>query len=310
MNSITINQHNIKDKIYTIRDLQVMLDKDLSELYGVETKVFNQAVKRNIARFPEHFRFQLTKEEADNLRFQNGTSNSNNSLRSQIVTLESQRGKYSKYLPYVFSEQGISMLSAILKSDTAIEISIKIIDSFVQMRKLLSQNNMFFQRFENIEQKLLKHDEAITKVFEAIESKDIKPKQGIFYNGQIFDAYSFIADLIREAKQSITLIDNYVDDSVLTLFSKNQDIEVTIYTSNISKQLKQDVEKYNSQYKNITLKIFKDSHDRFFIIDNTQIYHIGASLKDLGKKWFAFSKLNIEGLDMLKNLKKGKTTNE
>ena len=310
MNSITINQHNIKDKIYTIRDLQVMLDKDLSELYGVETKVFNQAVKRNIARFPEHFRFQLTKEEADNLRSQSVTSNSNNSLRSQIVTLESQRGKYSKYLPYVFSEQGISMLSAILKSDTAIEISIKIIDSFVQMRKLLSQNNMFFQRFENIEQKLLKHDEAITKVFEAIESKDIKPKQGIFYNGQIFDAYSFIADLIREAKQSITLIDNYVDDSVLTLFSKNQDIEITIYTSNISKQLKQDVEKYNSQYKNITLKIFKDSHDRFFIIDNTQIYHIGASLKDLGKKWFAFSKLNIEGLDMLKNLKKGKTTNE
>jgi prophage antirepressor-like protein len=175
----------------------------------------------------------------------------------------------------------------------------------------INTKKITIQKFENLEldiielkKKQFNTDNKIENILNTIESKDIKPSQGIFYNGQIFDAYNFISDLIRDAKQSITLIDNYIDDSVLTLFSKNQNIDITIHTSTISKQLKQDIEKYNSQYKKITLKSFKDSHDRFLIIDDKEIYHIGASLKDLGKRWFAFSKLNIKGIDMLQKLYK------
>lgn len=277
----TINS-DIKSKIYTIRDKQVMLDRDLAELYSVETKVFNQAVKRNTERFPDNFRFQLTQEEYE-------------ILRSQFVTLrldsENTWGKHTKYLPYVFTEQGVSMLSAVLKSKTAIDISIQIINSFVSMRKFISQNALIFQKFDNIEQKLLKHDDKFDKVFEALEGKNPIQSQGIFYNGQIFDAHNFVSDLIRSAKSSIVLIDNFVDDSTLLLFSKNQNIEVTIHTNIFSKALKLDLEKYNKQYKDITIKTNKKFHDRFLIIDNKEVYHIGASLKDLGKKTFAFSKM-------------------
>ena len=295
MNEIVIDEQNIKNKIYTIRGVQVMLDEDLAKLYQVETKVFNQAVKRNIARFPKHFRFQLTKEEYEYV------------LRSQIVTLKENlnkdmRGKHRKYLPYVFTEQGVSMLSAVLKSDIAIEVSIKIIDAFVNMRKFLLSNASIFQRLDNIEHKLLKHDENFDKVFKAIEDKSIKPKQGIFYDGEIFDAYKFINELIKSAKRSIILIDNYIDETTLTLFSKVPDIKVTIYTKNISKQLKLDYKRYNQQYKNIELKEFKNSHDRFLIIDEKEIYHIGASLKDLGKKWFAFSKFDKDSFGLLERL--------
>jgi len=236
----TTTNIDIKSKIYTIRDKQVMLDRDLAELYGVETKVFNQAVKRNIERFPEHFRFQLTQEEHENLRSQIATSSEDNSLRSQNVTLESQKGKHTKYLPYVFTEQGVSMLSAVLKSKTAINVSIRIIDSFVNMRKFISQNALIFQKFDKIEQKLLKQDDKFEKVFEALEN-NISPSQGIFFNGQIFDAHNFVSELIRGAKNSIILIDNYVDDSTLLLFSKNQNIDVTIYTHTFSKALKLDL---------------------------------------------------------------------
>lgn len=281
---------DINSKIYTIRDVQVMLDEDLAKLYDVETKVFNQAVKRNSERFPENFRFLLTKNEYE-------------SLRSQIVTLETARGKHRKYLPYAFTEQGVSMLSAVLKSDTAIQTSIQIINSFVQMRKFLLDNASIFQRFSQIEQKLLTHEDNFEKIFKAIESKQTTQNQGIFYDGQIYDAYSFVLDLIRGAKNEIILIDNYIDDTVLTLFSKTSNIKVTIYTNIISKQLKLDFEKYSKQYDNITLKTFKDSHDRFLILDNKEIYHIGASLKDLGKKWFAFSKINLEISELLEKLK-------
>ncbi len=205
--------------------------------------------------------------------------------------------------PYAFTEQGVSMLSGILKSKVAIEVSVNIIRTFINMRKLISSNSMLFQKFEYIEQKLIQYDEKFAKVFEAIEQKEIKPSFGIFYDGQMFDAYIFISDLIRGAKSKIVLIDNYIDDSVLTFFSKNQDVDVTIYTHTVSKQLKLDIEKYNSQYKAITIKSFKDSHDRFMIIDDNEVYHIGASLKDLGKKWFAFSKIGIEPLDILDKLK-------
>jgi len=301
MNELVV-QRSIEDKIFTIRGMQVMLDRDLAELYGVETKVFNQAVKRNENRFPDDFRFQLTEAEYQNLRSQIMTSSEQNSLRSQSVTLESNRGKHTKYLPYVFTEQGVSMLSAVLKSDIAVDISVNIIRAFVNMRKFISNNALIFQRLETLENKQSKNDEKFNKLFDAIEDKTIKPKQGIFYDGQVFDAYTFVADLIRSAKSKIILIDNYVDDSVLTLFSKNQNIDVMIYTQTISKQLTLDLEKYNSQYKAIEIKSFKYSHDRFMIIDDVSIYHIGASLKDLGKKWFAFSKLDRGSFDILKRL--------
>ncbi|QKJ23813.1 ORF6N domain-containing protein [Poseidonibacter lekithochrous] len=306
MNELLINENKIKNKIFTIRGLSVMLDRDLAELYEVETKVFNQAVKRNSERFPENFRFQLTDEEYQNLRSQIVTSSSDDSLRSQIVTLE-HGGR--RYLPYVFTEQGVSMLSAILKSKVAIEVSIKIINSFVNMRKVLSDNSYIFQRLENIETLRIKDkieiDEKFDRIFNALEDKSLKPKQGIFYDGQMYDAYVFISDLIRTSKQSIVLIDNYCDDSVLTLLSKrNTDVKCAIYTKNISKQLLQDLEKHNSQYPDIKIKQFNSSHDRFLIIDNKDVYHIGASLKDLGKKWFAFSKLDIESFDILTRLGK------
>jgi hypothetical protein len=160
-----------------------------------------------------------------------------------------------------------------------------------------------FERFERIEQRLSQHDDNFSKIFKAIEDKSIKPTQGIFYDGQIFDAYIFVNDLIKSAKKSIILIDNYIDESIFTLFSKVPDIEVTIYTNTINKQLKLDHEKYKTQYNNITLKPLKASHDRFLIIDDNEIYHIGASLKDLGKKWFAFSKMNRESLSVLGRLR-------
>ena len=290
---IEIDEQNIKNKIFSIRSLSVMLDRDLAELYGVETKIFNQAVKRNIERFPENFRFQLTDEEYK-------------ILRSQFVTLrfysENKWGKHTKYLPYVFTEQGVSMLSAVLKSKIAIDISIKIINSFVNMRKTISNNALISQRLETLEQKQYHNDEKFDKLFDALEDKSLKPRQGIFYDGQVFDAYNFVANLIRDAKSSIVLIDNYIDDSVLTLFSKNQTIDVTIYTKTISKQLTLDLDKYNSQYKNIEIKNFKDAHDRFMIIDSIDIYHIGASLKDLGKKWFGFSRFDVDLFEILKKI--------
>ncbi|MBS4068093.1 MAG: ORF6N domain-containing protein [Sulfurimonas sp.] len=299
MNELAI-QTTIENMIFTIRGLQVMVDKDLAELYGVETKVLNQAVKRNENRFPDDFRFQLTEAEYQNLRSQFMTSSEQDSLRSQSVTLKNNRGKHTKYLPYAFTEQGVSMLSAVLKSDIAIEISVKIIRSFVNMRKLISNNALIFQRLESLEQKQFKTDEKFEKLFDALEDKSIKLKQGIFYDGQIFDAYAFISELIRKAKKSIILIDNYCDDSTLTHLSKaDPKVKITLLSKTISRQLKLDIEKYNAQYKNLEAKEFNSSHDRFLILDNKEIYHIGASLKDLGKKWFVFSLLEVESFGLM-----------
>ncbi len=292
MNEIAVNE-SIDQKIFTVRDIQVMLDRDLAELYGVETKVFNQAVKRNIERFPNNFRFQLTDIE-----------------KNELVTICDRFSslKHSSSNPYAFTEQGVSMLSAVLRSETAVKTSIQIINSFVKMRNFLTQNADMFKRLELVEKRQITHeiktDEKFEKLFDALEDKSLKPKQGIFYDGQMFDAYSFVSDLIRSAKTKIILIDNYVDESVLTLFSKNQDAEVTIYTKSISKQLSLDLKKYNSQYKPIDIKKFNNSHDRFLILDDKEVYHIGASLKDLGKKWFAFSKMDMESFDVLSRLEK------
>ena len=317
MNKVTASiDETIKTKIYTIRGMQVMLDSDLAELYVVETKNLNRAVNRNSDRFPQNFMFKLSEEEhqnlksqfatsslSDSLRFQNGTLDDEESLRSQFVTLENSRGKHRKYLPYVFTEQGVAMLSAVLRSQSAVQMSIHIINAFVEMRKFISNNALIFQRLDSLEQKQSKTDEKVEAIFNAIEDRSIKPKQGIFYDGQVYDAYLLVSDLIKSAKESIILIDNYVDESVLTLLSKrDMKVNATIYTKNITKQLELDLQKYNTQYPTIELKKFDSSHDRFLLIDEKEVYHIGASLKDLGKKWFAFSKLDMGALNILEKL--------
>ena len=287
MNDLVVLKE-IKNKIYTIRRLQVMLDRDLAELYGVQTKALNQAVKRKSERFPEDFMFQLTEREKNELV--------TNCDHLQLL-------KHSSQPPYVFTEQGVANLSGVLKSKKAVEVNIQIMRAFVVMRRFLASNAQIFYRLDNVEKKQIEHDHKIEKIFDAIESKDIKPQKGIFFDGQIFDAYKFISDLVRSAKKSIVLIDNYIDDSVLTLFTKRKkNVDVVIYTKIVSKQLKLDLNKYNSQYPRIKVNEFKKSHDRFMIIDNKVVYHIGASLKDLGKKWFAFSKFEKGAIEMLRKL--------
>jgi len=296
--SLSLRTEDIENKIYTIRGVQVMLDSDLAELYNVEVRALNQAVKRNIERFPENFMFQLTKDEFENLKFHSGISN----LKSQIVTSSSEWGG-RRTLPYAFTEQGVAMLSGVLKSDTAVKVSIQIMNAFVAMRKFIASNAKIFQRLSAVERKQLEHDKKFEELFDAIQSKDIKPDNGIFFDGQIFDAYKFLSDIVRSAEKSIVLVDNYIDDTVLTLFSKrNKNVQVVIYTREISKQLLLDLNKYNAQYPPIEVKEFKLSHDRFLIIDNKDVYHIGASLKDLGKKWFAFAKLEKDTFSLLDKL--------
>ncbi|EPY99343.1 ORF6N domain-containing protein [Mannheimia haemolytica] len=291
MNPIQLIEPNINSKIFTIRGEQVMLDVHLAELYQVDTRTFNQAVKRNEERFPDIFRFQLTENEWL-------------SLRSQFVILNenSGRGQHRKYLPYVFTEQGIAMLSAVLRSEVAVQVSIKIMQAFVQMRHLLQTNSGLVQRLESVERKQLEMSGQLEQVFQSLEGN--KPKmQGVFFEGETFNAYQFVTELVRGAKSSLILIDNYVDDTVLTLFTKrSHNVSVTIYTKQVSKQLALDLEKYNSQYAHINVKIFDKSHDRFLIIDEKGLYHIGASLKDLGKKWFAFSKMDLSMSRILEKL--------
>ena len=286
---IKLSQQHIKNKILSIRNEQVMLDRDLAEMYQVETRVLNQAVSRNIERFPASFRFQLSKVEYDN-------------LKSQLVT-SSWGG--ARTLPYAFTEQGVAMLSSVLRSDIAVKVSIQIINAFVYMRKLIGQETIQHLRLYNIENKLVEHDHKFNKLFSAIESNEL-PQRGIYFEGQVFDAYTFASDLIRKAKKSIILIDNYVDDTVLTLLSKREkDVSCTIYTQSIIRALQLDLEKHNSQYPAIEIREWSTSHDRFLIIDQKELYHIGASLKDLGKKWFGFSRMDSLAQDVLNKLKKG-----
>ncbi|MDX4050859.1 ORF6N domain-containing protein [Aliarcobacter cryaerophilus] len=283
-NLVQIENQTIQDKIYTIRGMQVMIDRDLAFLYGVETRRLNEQVKRNIERFPEEFMFQLTKDELENWMSQIEISN------KELMGL--------RKLPFAFTEQGVSMISTVLKTPMAVQTSIQIIKSFVNMRKFLQNNASLFTRIENIEKRQIsyeiKTDSKLELVLSALEDKNEKPTQGIFYNGQIYDAYAFVNDLLKLAKKDVSIIDNYIDDTIFTLCSKYPNINFTIYTQNISKQLELDYTKYQKQYKNIELKITKNFHDRFLIIDEKEIYHLGASLKDLGNKVFAFSNLNID----------------
>jgi len=286
-----ISIRNIQNLIFTIRGIQTMIDRDLAELYGVEVKRLNEQVKRNIGRFPAEFRFQLDNTEKEELvancdRFENL--------------------KHSSVNPYAFTEQGVAMLSAVLHSETAVKVSIQIMQAFVQMKKFISVNAGIFQRLDKVERKQIETDQKFEQVFKALEDKSIKPKQGIFYDGQVFDAYVFVSDLIKSAKKSILLIDNYIDESVLQLFTKRKkNVSVRIYTKNITKILKQDLEKHNTQHPKIKIEKFTKAHDRFLIIDENTVYHFGASLKDLGKKWFAFSKMDMEAMEMITNLKNG-----
>lgn len=285
---------SIENRIFTIRGFQVMLDRDLAELYAVENRALKQAVKRNKARFPEDFIFELTDEEIE-------------SLVSQSVIPSKKHLGGAK--PFAFTEQGVASLSAVLTSTRAIEINIAIMRAFVKMRQFLTYNATLFQRLNQVEKRQLaselKANEKFEQIFNALEDKSIKPRQGIFFDDQVFDAYTFVADLIRSAGKSIVLIDNYIDDTVLTLFAKRRKgVLLTIVTKTVSKRLKLDIQKFNEQYPPLTVNEFGNSHDRFLIIDDSQIYHFGASLKDLGKKWFAFSKMDIGAVEMLGKLEK------
>ncbi|MQN14601.1 ORF6N domain-containing protein [Segatella copri] len=285
---------DIQPMIKVIRGQQVMLDSDLSALYGVETRRLNEQVKRNIERFPDDFMFQLRKEELDNLMSQNATSSWGGTRK----------------LPYAFTEQGIAMLSSVLKSQTAVEVNIRIMRAFIAMRRFIATNAQLFQRLETIEYHQLEMkqhqevtDRRIDEVFKRLDT-DIPPMQGIFYDGQVFDAYRFVSYLIRKAKQSIVLIDNYVDDTVLTLLDKRSEgVSATIYTQRVSSQFQLDVDRHNSQYPLIEIKRFNKAHDRFLLIDN-EVYHIGASIKDLGKKWFGFTLMrDITATELIKKIK-------
>ena len=263
----------IESLIRFIREKQVILDTDLAMLYGVETKRLKEQVKRNIDRFPDDFMFELTREEL-------------NSLRSQIATSNGRGG--TRYLPYAFTEGGIAMLSSVLTSGIAVEVNIRIMRAFVAMRHFLANNAQVFQRLANIEYHQIETDKRIDEVFKRLDA-NVQPQQGIFYDGQVFDAYQFVSDLVRKAKNSIVLIDNYVDDTVLTLLDKRSDnVTATIYTQHISQQFQLDISRHNTQYPAINVEHFNRAHDRFLLIDD-EVYHIGASIKDLGKKWFAFT---------------------
>ena len=284
---LTILQTQLESRIFTVRGVQVMIDYHLSELYNVETKRINEQVKRNIKRFPESFMFQLSASEWESLQSQIATTEKVSDLRSQIATAK------RRTLPYVFTEQGVAMLSAVLNSDTAINVSVQIMNAFVKMRHILLENSLINHRLDKMELKQLEADQKFEQLFKALEDKSLTPKQGIFFDGQIFDAYTFTGDLIRSAKQSLILIDNYIDDTVLTLFTKRKEnVSADIFTKNISNQLQLDIDRHNQQYSTINIYRFDKAHDRFLIIDQEEVYHFGASLKDLGKKWFAFSKMD------------------
>lgn len=288
-----LSNEDIKNLIYTIRGKQVILDSDVAMLYHYETKKINQAVKRNIDRFPEKFCFQLTEDEFSN-------------LRSQIVTLNRKVNNGSvvrKYLPYAFTEQGIAMLSGILKNDIAVKVSINIMDAFVEMRKFLMLNGKVFERLTNIEYKLLEHDKKFDEVFNRLQLEE-NIKQRIFFDGQIYDAYSIIIDIIKTANKKILIIDNYIDDSVLKMLAKKKNnVEVVILTSEKSNIDNLDIKKFNKEYP--VLKVAKTNkfHDRFIVIDNKEMYHLGASIKDLGKKCFGINKIeDIEIIEKIVNL--------
>ena len=301
MNEIVVRDNvKIEDYIFEIRGKQVILDKDLAYFYDTETRIINQAVKRNKDRFPEDFCFQLTQDELQLLysRSQNVILNDDDCIqddvnniisRSQSVTLNKnmkRQGQNIKYLPYAFTEQGVAMLSSLLKTDKAIKTSIAIMNAFVGMRRFIS-DNLLEQRYIN--NLVLVHDNDIKLLKETFSKFDCISNE-IFYDGEIYDAYSLLLKIIDTSKKNIIVIDNYVSKELLDVLS-NTNKGITIYSKNIDNNL---ISKYNSQYSNVTFKIDNRFHDRFIIIDERDVYHCGASFKDLGKKCFAINKIKDE----------------
>ena len=278
-----MSKKHIENRIFTIRDVQVIIDRDLAEIYQVEVKRLNEQVKRNIERFPNTFRFQLCQNETTELV----------AICDRFETL-----KHSSNNPFAFTEQGVAMLSAVLRSKAAIKVSVDIINAFVEMRKLIATHSGLLQRMDVLEKKQLGIDHKFEQVFSALENKDIVPNQGLFFDGQVFDAYELASKIIHSSKEAIVLIDNYIDETTLIHLSKKEKgVKVLLLTSNTSKQMMLDIEKVNRQYGRFEVKTFEKSHDRFLIIDGKEVYHLGASLKDLGKKWFAFSKMDKNSVE-------------
>ena len=297
LNVVKYDTNNIKNLIYSIRGKQVMLDSDVARLYHYETKKVNQAVKRNIDRFPERFCFQLTEDELE-------------IMWSQFVTtskLEDNKYRSKKYLPYVFTEQGIAMLSGILKSEVAVQVSIKIMDAFVEMRKFININKSLFEKVITIENKMdkkfIEHDKKFDIIFDQLQNEE-NIKQRIFFEGQIYNAYSLIIDIIKRANKKILIIDNYIDDSVLKMLTKKKNnVEVVIFTSDRSNIQHLDVQKFNKEYPILKVAKTNKFHDRFIVIDNKEMYHLGASIKDLGKKCFGINKIeDMEIIEKIVNL--------
>ena len=279
LNVVKYEIEDIKQKIYTIRGKQVILDSDIAKLYEVETRIVNQAVKRNILRFPEEFCFQLNEKEY-------------NSLKSQFVISKGGRRK----IPYAFTEQGVAMLSTVLHSDKAIRVSISIMKAFTEMRNFMFNNAFIFERLTNVEYKLLEHDKKLEEIFKQFQNKE-NVKQKIFFDGQVYDAFSMIIDLIKKAKSEIILIDNYVDIDTLNILSKKNDkVNVEIYTKSNTKLNANDINKFNMQYPKLEVNYTEVFHDRFLILDKKYIYHIGASIKDVGKKCFGITLIKYEAI--------------
>ncbi len=293
------NEAIIRNLIYVIRGQQVMLDSDLAELYQVETKALNRAVKRNISRFPDDFCFQLSEAEFENLRCQIGTS-----------SLENDNYGGRRYLPYVFTEQGISMLSAVLRSEIAVKVSVRIMRTFVEMRRFMANNSLMLNRINEMEVKQLIYqkdaDEKFDKIFTYISEHE-EVLQKIFFEGQIYDAFSLLSELIAKAKKEIVLIDNYVDIETLNILAKKQEnVKVQIYTVKRTRLSQADINNFNQQYPTLSVDYTEEFHDRFLIIDGTLAYHVGASLKDAGKKCFAINRIEDRAniLDILNRIKK------
>ena len=280
---------SIENRIFTIRGKQVMIDRDVAELFQLPTKRLNEQVKRNVERFPTHYFFRLTKSEKQEL----------------VANCDRLSGlKHSTAAPLVFTEYGISMLATLIKGDFAASMSVSIIDTFIKYSKSKRSGEILTARIDLIEMNLSTHEKKIEDILVQLEPYSLK-KHGIFFNNQIFDAYVFFSELIQQAKSSIILIDNYIDHTVLLQLAKRKEgVTTTIYTEHIPAALRLDLEKHNAQYPAIDIHRMPHIHDRFLIIDEKELYHIGASIKDLGKKWFAFSRMDSLVEEVLRRIAK------
>ncbi len=289
---LSLEADDIKRRIFTIRGKQVMMDSALAEYFGTTTGNLNRAMKRNIKRFPDSFCFQLTKTDYYEI------------LRCQTGILELEQGKYSKYLPYVYTEQGIAMLTSVLHTERAIAASISIMEAFVEMRHFIANNAALFDRISKVELKQLEADKKFDQIFECIGNQK-ETTQKLFFDGQIYDAFSLLIELIQKADQEIILVDGYVDVGTLNVLAKKKSgVAVTIYTFKKTKLTAQDVAAFNAQYPQLDVKYTNVFHDRFLILDRKTVYHIGASLKDAGKKCFGITLMKDAGSELMKKLAK------